>query len=126
LATASCWHDAGWSYRSTQAVCVESTNVAGVRRSWSRLSTVDPGVVPLAGVALLGERLTTAVLAGAAVLLAGLALLVRPPSRRREALCDRCAPAQATRQSPANQRTYWSRDWSPRNTSRSVDLFPNR
>jgi|Tabmets5t2r1_1033131.scaffolds.fasta_scaffold03460_3 hypothetical protein len=36
--------------------CAETTNVAGVRPFWSRLSTVDPGVVPLAGEAGAGVR----------------------------------------------------------------------
>ena len=70
---------------------------AGLHRiSVARAATVslaEPLTAAILGVALLGERLTTAGLAGAAVLLAGLALLAAPsrtaatlppsPGRRR-------------------------------------------
>jgi hypothetical protein len=49
------WHDAGWSHRSMQEA-VTLKKLASARRSWSRLSTVDPRVVPLAGEAGAGGR----------------------------------------------------------------------
>jgi hypothetical protein len=38
---------------------------------------------------------------------------VSTPSRRREALCDRCAPTHATAMVAANRPTYWSEACSP-------------